>query len=228
MRDEKTKEEVISFWDRHFHNLKAMAIAKSDIAINTPLDECLQILGDSCDEVLDIACGNGLALIEAKLIGGKMRSGVGFDSSKNAIENANEIVAMSKIADLRFEVGDESFLSKISDSSFDGIFCSNFLDVIPDSLTLKVIEEIKRIIRPNGLILLKFNFYLTDDLIARLKMDQLAPSCYAINGVFRANNKTTETWISLFNGFEVVKQAGFQRAPGLPEDRLLLLKKGAK
>ena len=228
MRDGKTREEVISFWDHHFQNLEAMAIAKSDIAIDTPLDECLQILGDECCEVLDIACGNGLALIEAKLIGGKMRRGIGFDSSKNAIENANKIAALSKIENLQFEVGDESFLSKISDDSFDGIFCSNFLDVIPDFLTLKVIEEVKRIIRPNGLLLLKFNFYLTDDLIARLKMEKVAPGCYAINGVFRANNKTTEQWLSLFNGFKVVKQAGFQRAPGLPEDRLLLLKNGAK
>jgi len=228
MRDEKTKEEVISFWDHHFHNLEAMAKAKSDIVLDTSLDECLQILGDSCEEVLDIACGNGLALIETRLIGGKIKRGLGFDSSKNAIEYANKIVTMSKIDNLRFEVGDESFLSKISDNSFDGIFCSNFLDVIPDSLTRRIIEEIKRIIRPNGLLLLKFNFYLTDDLIARLKMDLITPNCYAMNGVFRANNKTTEQWLSLFKGFQVVKQAGFQRVPGLPEDRLLLLKKGAK
>jgi ubiquinone/menaquinone biosynthesis C-methylase UbiE len=225
MRDEKTKEEVISFWDHHFHNLEAMAKAKSDIVLDTSLDECLQILGDSCEEVLDIACGNGLALIETRLIGGKIKRGLGFDSSKNAIEYANKIVAVSKIDNLRFEVGDESFLAQINDASYDGIFCSNFLDVIPEEISLMVMGEIKRILKPQGLLLLKFNFFLTDDLIARLKMEKVGESCYAMNGVFRANNKTTEQWLGLFNEFEVVKQTGYQRAPGLPEDRLILLKK---
>ena len=66
---------------------------------------------------------------------------------------------------------------------------------------------------------------LSEDLITRLKMEKVDKDSYAINGVFRANNKTSEEWLSLFGGFNLIKQSGFQRAPGLPADRLFLLKK---
>lgn len=225
MKDEIIKKEVMAFWNGHFQNLQAAAIKRSDITIDTPLDEGLQILADSCQEVLDIACGNGLCLIEIKLLGGKIKRGLGFDASQNAIANANQIVALSGIENLRFEVGDETFLASIDDASYEGIFCSNFLDVIPDELALRVIEDAKRILKPGGLLLLKLNFFLTEDLISRLKMEKVGKDSYAINGVFRANNKSTEQWLSFFDGFNLIKQSGFQRAPGLPADRLFLLKK---
>ncbi|HOF54070.1 MAG TPA: class I SAM-dependent methyltransferase [Bacilli bacterium] len=225
MKEEKIKKEVMAFWNDHFQNLRATAIKRSDITIDTPLDEGLQILADSCQEVLDIACGNGLCLIEAKLLGGKIKRGLGFDASQNAIANANQIVALSGIENLRFEVGDETFLASIEDESYEGIFCSNFLDVVPDKLALKVIKDIQRILKPGGLLLLKLNFYLSEDLITRLKMEKVDKDSYAINGVFRANNKTSEQWLNLFGDFNLLKQNGFQRAPGLPADRLFLLKK---
>lgn len=225
MKKESIKEQVISFWNSHFQNLQPMAIKKEDIILDTPLDECLQILGDECSEVLDIACGNGLCLIETKLIGNKTKKGLGFDTSKNAIENAKEIVHLSNLDNLNFVTADEGFLSSLEANSYDGIFCSNFLDVVPDEISLKVIANIKRIHKPNGLLLLKLNFHLSYDLIAKLRMEKVTDNCYAINGVFRANNKSTDEWLSLFDGYKAIKITGFQRAPNLPEDRLLLLKK---
>ena len=55
VKSTKTKKEIISFWDEHFTNAQAMSITKDDITLDTPLDECLQFLGDNCDKVLDIA-----------------------------------------------------------------------------------------------------------------------------------------------------------------------------
>lgn len=225
MNTEEIKQKLVAFWDSHFAGGQAMTITKSDIVLDTPLDECLQILGDSCHSILDIACGSGLSLIEVMLIGKQVKKGLGFDTSKNAIATANEITSLSKIANLEFAVGDEDYLSSIKANSFDGVFCSNFLDVIPDAIALRAIADIKRILQPGGLLLLKFNFLLSADLIQRLKMEELGANCYAMNGVFRANNKTTEEWLKFFPGYEVVKITGFQRAPTLPEDRLVLLKK---
>lgn len=225
MKEEKIKKEVMAFWNDHFQNLRATAIKRSDITIDTPLDECLKILGDTCEEVLDVACGNGLCLIETKLIGDKIKSGLGFDSSKNAIENAKMIVNNSKIDNLNFIIGDDEYLNTLNSESFDGIFCSNFLDVIPDEISKRVIHNIKRIQKAGGLLLLKFNFYLSADLINKLRMEKVGDNCYAINRVFRANNKTTKEWLSFFPNYEVIKICGYQRAPQLPEDRLILLRK---
>lgn len=225
MNTEEIKQKLVAFWDSHFAGGQAMTITKSDIVLDTPLDECLQILGDSCHSVLDVACGSGLSLIEIMLIGKKVKKGLGFDTSKNAIATANEIASLSKIANLEFVVGDEEYLSSIKTDSYDGIFCSNFLDVVPDEIALRVIANIRRILQPGGLLLLKFNFFLDADLIQRLKMDELGPNCFAMNGVFRANNKTTAEWIGLFPDYDVIKVSGFRRAPNLPEDRLVLLRK---
>lgn len=225
MKNEQVAKKIISFWNQHFENLQPLTITRDDITIDTLLDECLKILGDTCEEVLDVACGNGLCLIETKLIGDKIKRGLGFDSSKNAIENAKMIVSKSKIDNLNFIIGDDDYLNTLNSESFDGIFCSNFLDVIPDEISKRAINNIKRIQKVGGLLLLKFNFYLTADLINKLRMEKVSDNCYAINGVFRANNKTTEEWLSFFPNYEIVKVCGYQRAPQLPEDRLILLRK---
>jgi ubiquinone/menaquinone biosynthesis C-methylase UbiE len=225
MKKEQVIKGIVSFWDQHFENLQPMTITKGDISLDTPLDEYLKVLGDTCEEVLDVACGNGLCLIETKIIGEKIKKGLGFDSSKNAIENAKMIVSNSKIDNLNFIIGNDEYLNTLSDESYDGIFCSNFLDVIPDEISKRVIKNIKRIQKAGGLLLLKFNFYLSADLINKLRMEKVSDNCYAINGVFRANNKTTEEWLTFFPNYEVIKVCGYQRTPQLPEDRLILLRK---
>ncbi len=127
MKNEQVAKKIISFWDQHFENLQPMTITKDDIPLDTPLDECLKILGDTCEEVLDVACGNGLCLIETKIIGEKIKKGLGFDSSKNAIENAKMIVSNSKIDNLNFIIGNDEYLNTLSDESYDGISVQIFL-----------------------------------------------------------------------------------------------------
>ena len=223
MDTKEIKTKSIEFWNEHFKNLQSFKIQKSDIVLDTSLDECLKFIGDHCENVLDIGCGDGICLMEIALIGERIKNGLGIDSSINAIKTAKEIVNLSKIDNVNFEVGDETALSKIKSQSYDGIFCSNFLDVIPANIGDKVIKEMKRIIKPNGYILLKFNFFLTPLLIEKLKMVEIEKNTYSMNGVIRALNRSTEEWISLFNGFKVLRIDEFERVPSMPKDRLILL-----
>lgn len=223
MDTKEIKTKSIEFWNEHFKNLQTFKIQKSDIVLDTALDECLKFIGDNCENVIDIGCGDGICLMEIALIGEGIKSGLGIDSSINAIKTAKEIVNLSKIDSIRFEVGDETALSKIKSQSYDGIFCSNFLDVIPANIGDKVIKEMKRIIKSKGYILLKFNFFLTPLLIEKLKMVEIEKNTYSMNGVIRAVNRSTEEWISLFEGFKVLKIDEFERVPSMPKDRLILL-----
>lgn len=225
MNIEEVKNQSIKFWDDCFKEYPTFKIQKSDITINTALDECLKFLGDHCEHIIDIGCGEGLCLMEIALIGDKVKSCLGVDAALSAIEKGNDIVKLSEIKNIKFEQGDENFLKDIPSQSYDGIFCSNFLDVIPASLSDVVIKEMLRIIKPRGYILLKFNFVLNPELIEKLHMVEIEKNTYTMNGVVRAMNRTTDEWVSLFPNFDVIRMDEFERAPNLPKDRVILLQK---
>lgn len=221
----EVKHQSIKFWDDYFKQYPTFKIQKSDITIDTALDECLKFIGDHCEHIVDIGCGEGLCLMEIALIGEKVKSCLGVDASLSAIEKGNDIVKLSEIKNIKFEQGDENYLKDIPSQSYDGIVCSNFLDVIPASLSDVVIKEMLRIIKPKGYILLKFNFVLTPELIEKLHMTKIEKNTYAMNGVIRAMNRTTDEWVSLFPNFDVIRMDEFERAPNLPKDRVILLQK---
>jgi SAM-dependent methyltransferase len=220
----KHKENSITFWNEFFKDSKPLTIKKEDVKIENALDKHLKHLGDSCENILDIGCGHGTCLMTSKYLGKKMIKGIGFDSSQNAIKFANETTRLSKIEGLTFICSDESFFESIEDDAYDGIICSNFLDVIHQDLSNKIISEIKRILKPNGLFLLKLNFYLNDELIKKLNMIEIEKDTYEMNGVIRSYNLSTEAWAEKFKPFEVVSINGYQRAEHLPKDRVILFK----
>lgn len=219
------KENSVQYWDTYFKDVKPLKIDPKEVKIENALDTYLKQIGDTCQSVIDVGCGMGTSLMGAKCLGQTMISGVGFDASKHAINFANETVKLSGITGLSFYQADESYLKTIEDASFDGMICSNFLDVIPKELSEMIILEMKRILKPNGLLLLKLNFFLDETLIQKLNMELIDENTYQINGVIRSYNQSTEAWINRFDGFEVITIDGFQRAPHLPKDRILLLKK---
>jgi ubiquinone/menaquinone biosynthesis C-methylase UbiE len=219
------KENSVQFWDGYFKDSKPLQIDPKEVKVEHAFDAYLKQIGDTCQNVLDVGCGMGTSLMGAKCLGHIMEKGVGFDASKHAIYFAEQTTQLSGITGLSFYQADESFLKTIEDASFDGMICSNFLDVIIKELSDGIISEMKRILKPKGLLLLKLNFFLDASLIEKLKMELIDENTYQINGVIRSYNLPTEAWIQRFEGFEVMAIDGFQRAPHLPKDRILLLKK---
>ena len=218
-------DTLIEFWDRYFQEIQPMKIIKDEIKIESKLDEELKYIGDCSNHVLDIGCGLGTCLMSTKLWGSKIKTGVGIDPSYHAIHFANETVALSHIEGLSFIQGDHKRLKEYSDHTFDGIICSNTLDVIPTEISDAMIQEIDRLLKPGGYLLLKLNFYLDESLIEKLKMEPIGEQMYQINGVLRAVNRTTDFWIHQFHGMTLIKQEGYKRAPHLPDDRILVFSK---
>jgi len=219
------KENAVQFWDTVFKDSKPLKINPKEVKVENTLDEYLKKIGDTCQDVLDVGCGMGTSLMGAKCLGKKMKYGVGFDTSKHAISFADQTIKLSGITGLSFYNEDESFLTTLEDASFDGMICSNFLDVILKELSENIIHEMIRILKPNGLLLLKLNFFLDASLIDKLNMELIDENTYQINGVIRSYNLSTEAWIDRFDGFEVMAIDGYQRAQHLPKDRILVLKK---
>ncbi len=216
---------LIEFWDTYFKEVKPMKINQDEVKIESKLDEELKFIGDHASQILDIGCGLGTCLMTAKILGEHMVSGIGIDPSESAIHFANETTSLSHIQGLSFVQGDHHLLSTYPDHTFDGIISSNTLDVIPTDISDLIIKEIFRLLKPGGYFLLKLNFYLDQSMIEKLKMEPIGNHMYQINGVLRAVNRTTEAWIHHFSGLTLIREAGYKRAPHLPDDRILVFSK---
>lgn len=225
MNAKEVNDKLITFWDSHFSGVAPMKIDLVQTKVEDNLDKHLKWLGDNATRVLDIGTGMGIPLISAKIFGTKMKYGLGIDTSVNGITFANETCKLSNIEGVEFKVGDNQLLKTIQDNSFDGIICSNTLDVIPSKTAEDIIKNIKRILVPGGHILLKFNFFLTKDLITRLKMEEIDKDSFTMNGVLRGVNHTNEEWISYFDGFKTILIDEYERVPGNPKDRIIILEK---
>jgi ubiquinone/menaquinone biosynthesis C-methylase UbiE len=221
----KENEKLIKFWNLQFEKVEPFKITHSDIDINQDFNRLLKYIGDNSTRVIDLGCGWGYGLLTAKLLGTTLEEGIGIDPSAHAIHVFNTLCEMSEIKGLKGIVGTHELLNQFNDSHIDGLICSNVLDVVPYETSIEIIEQIIRVLKPKGLCLLKFNFYLTDEIIARIKMENVATNTYTINGIIRGLNYTTDEWIKRFPQFEVIEIAEYERIPQGPKDRLVLLKK---
>ena len=219
------KEKSISFWDNYFKTIIPYKIEKKDVTIDNALDGFLKKIGDQCETVYDIGCGIGTCLIKAYCLGDEIKQGIGIDASKHAVLAATEIAKLSNFDHLTFLEGDESYLKSIETESVDGIICSNFLDVVTKPISDVIIQEINRIIKPHGLFLLKLNFFLDEEKINKLNMEKIDENTYAMDGVIRAYNLSTQMWLNRLDQFILLEEGSFQRAPNLPYDRILFLRK---
>lgn len=218
-------KKLINFWDHQFEKVEPFQLTKSDIDVSQDFNRLLKYIADNSRYVIDLGCGWGYGLLTAKLLGNAIEEGIAIDPSIHAINIFNKSCEMSKINGLKGIVGTHELLSQYSDSHVDGLICSNVLDVVPLETSLEIIEQIIRVLKPNGLCLLKFNFYLTNEIIERIKMENIAANTYTINGIIRGLNYTTDEWIKRFKNFEIIEMAEYERIPQGPKDRLVLLKK---
>ncbi|MFP4479214.1 MAG: class I SAM-dependent methyltransferase, partial [Candidatus Izemoplasmatales bacterium] len=157
--------------------------------------------------------------------GERMKKGLGIDTSKKAIDYANETKKISNLRSLDFKLGNHHDLKNFKANGFDGVICSNVLDVVPYETSKEMIEAIDRILKPGGLLLIKLNFYLTEEMIQKIKMEKIGENTYSINGVLRGMNLNTDEWVSRFNHYQLLEVDEYQRIQKGPKDRILLLKK---
>jgi SAM-dependent methyltransferase len=225
MNINEINQKLISFWNNQFEKLEAQVINKDDLSIDNPLDQGLKMLGDSCQNVLDFGCGSGYGLFLAALSGKQIKYGLGIDTSNNAIRFCQETSEKSNLKHLDFIVSDDAYLEKLEPASFDGVICSNVLDVVPYQTSERMIQRLDRILKPGGYFLLKINFYLTEEMIKRINMEALDHQSYAINGVLRGVNLSTDAWIERFKSYDVIKIDAYQRLEKGPKDRLLIFRK---
>ena len=95
-------------------------------------------------EVLEIATGSGLL---AKRVAPAAKKMIATDYSDGMIAEARKV---SYLSNLTFEIADAMDLP-YQDDSFDAVIIANALHIVPDPE--KVLLEIDRVLRPNGILI---------------------------------------------------------------------------
>lgn len=221
----KTNEDLRDFWNSNYGKLEPMKIDPSEVVVESKLDEYLKELADKSAKVLDFGSGSGRFMITARLLSDGIEEGIGIDTSVNGVNFSNETCKLSNISNLEFRVGSHLDLEKIEEGYFDGIICSNTLDVVPLLTSNEMIKGLTRVLKPNGLFLLKINFPLTEELIKKINMEEIDKDTYSINGIMRGLDHTDEQWIEKFKDFDLLKQDLFERIPNGPKDRIFMFQK---
>jgi SAM-dependent methyltransferase len=93
--------------------------------------------------VLDVACGTGIL---SKALAEAGASVTGIDVSDGFLQGARRLRSDSNIT---YEIGDIRNM-RFADRSFDAAICTLALDVLPE--TDRVVAEMKRVVRPGGVV----------------------------------------------------------------------------
>ncbi len=203
-------QTLITFWN------KALSLSEADraelrnvdperwkdLAPSKKLFEAACSLGKR-KKVLDYGCGNAwAAIIAAK---GGCPDVTAVDAAPAAVQAASLYsVRYGTACRIRLECVGTDWLQSVPSEMYDGIFCSNILDVIPPQTAEEIIRETARIIKRDGSMIVGLNYYLSPDAAAERDMKLIDGSQLYIDGILRLVSRTDEEWTELFSPWYVV------------------------
>lgn len=173
---------------------------------------------------LDYGCGDGWASIIAAKAG--LKNVTGVDVSSNAIQIADFYKSIFKTDKANFISIDTSWLKNQKDKTYDALFTSNVVDVVPFEIAKEIIKEISRITTDDADVIFSFNYYMPLDK-AKERGFEVEDSNIYINGVLRLMSKTDEEWKEVFEQYFDVVKLDYFAWPNEPSEtrRLFFLKK---
>lgn len=208
--DEQTKQEYISQINPE-EDWKEMAYSAKfrDIIINSLASQ---------EKVLDYGCGQGWAGICIK------KSGSADVTCVDVVENAAE---MTKFFGEIFNLG-EGFRSEcvstdwISESPagiYDGLVCSNVIDVLPTEVADSVIANIARITTDDAKIVIGMNYHSDEKSDPEKGIEVKNGNEVYVNGVLRMVSRSDEEWTSIFEKYFKVDAVDHYSWPGETTER---------
>lgn len=155
-------------------------------------------------KVLDYGCGEGWA--------GMLLCQAGCRDVTCA-EMAENAVALVKAVQKKLQIGDalhplvidENWLSTLPDASFDGIVCSNVLDVIPSNVCEQILARFARILQKGGKVVIGLNYHAELKDVPEKNITIRHGNCLYINGTLRLVSRSDEEWTDIFSHHFIVE-----------------------
>ena len=232
MKDaKKVNSDLVAFWneaiklpeDYKEEVRKATDNSVMDIVPSQKLYDAVKELG-SYKKVLDYGCGSGWGAIVAASNGCK--DVLAVDLGKN-ITDAAKFYADVLGVNIKTEVIDESWIKNAPACSFDGLICSNVLDVVPLETAENIVKEMARITTSDAKIVIGLNFYMSKEMAKKRNIELVDDMYLFVNDVLRLSSLSDDEWKIIFAPyFDVVKLDYFAWEGEEKESRrLFVLKK---
>lgn len=232
MKDaKKVNSDLVAFWneaiklpeDYKEEVKRANDNSVMDIVPSQKLYDAVKELG-SCKKVLDYGCGSGWGAIVAASNGCK--DVLAVDLGKN-ITDAAKFYADVLGTNIKTEVIDENWIKSVPACTFDGLVCSNVLDVVPLETAENIVKEMARITTSDAKIVIGLNFYMSKEMAKKRNIELVDDMYLFVNDVLRLSSLSDDEWKIIFAPyFEVAKLDYFAWEGEEKESRrLFVLKK---
>lgn len=233
--DDKTRkdnETLIEFWNSAYViSEEEMEQCRKDpdnwkeLVPSEKLFHAAESLG-SRKKVLDYGCGMGWAGIVAAKSGSPDVTAV--DVSETGVRSAEEFAKLYGVQDqVHTSLVSPEWLSAVPDGTYDGLFCSNVLDVVPSVTAKEIIREAARVVTDDASVVIGLNYYMSPEKAAERGIELVDGNCVYMNGVLRLVSLSDDEWTEVFSPYFTVEKLDHFAWPGETEEtrRLFFLMK---
>ncbi len=172
-------KDTIGFWEKVFASKEQLCKGR-DYTKNIgviDLEKGIEWISSTSEKILDYGCGNGVMVLRTLAYG--VNNIHGIDICENAIKAALKSVQEYELKDkASFEIGGVEALEKLQDCEFDGVILSNIIDNMIPKDSLRLLDEVARILKPGGKLLLKINPYIEEEKRQEWKFEELQEEFY--------------------------------------------------
>jgi len=180
--------------NRHFESEAWLRFTEGTTPASTPPPNLKPYIEPSPNKViLDVGCGWGRVAGQLYLEG---YSVIGTDINPTEVEyarkKAQEIISPDKPNTLRYQTDDATKYIDLPDESVDGVVLNAVLTaIIPQKDRRSMIEEIRRVLRPDGILsIAEFGQTTTAEYLADYRRHALVTGEYGTIVAFKDKSKT--------------------------------------
>lgn len=185
-------DSTITFWDQIFNKYQPKSV--SEVKLPKVLKSAIDWVSGSSESILDYGCGNGTLLFKC-LANKNVCNCLGIDISEKAIELAKSTAKFNNSESrTSFLCGGIEVLQGVKEDSYDGAILSNIIDNIMPDDAAAVLKNIKRIVRPQGKVLVKLNPYLTEEDMKEYGAELAGENLYLEKDGIYLWNLDTDAW----------------------------------
>ena len=211
-------QNLVRFWD------EAMTLSKeesqsgqkigdySELAPAQKLFLAAKELGQ-CQRVLDYGCGTGWASIVAAKEG--CPEVIAADLGQHILETLSFYATMYGVKEaVKPTLITDEWLKQMPEGAFNGIVCSNVLDVVPLETGEEIIKFLARVANKDARVVIGLNFFLDPEVAEKRGMELEDGTYLFVNGVLRLTNLSDDAWRARFDPFFEIEKLDYFAWPG--------------
>ena len=142
------------------------------------------------------------------------------DVVENAIQLAGFFRDVFKISDgFNAQCVSVDWIEKSQEAAFDGIFCCNVIDVVPEEAALNIIKNMARITTDDAAVVIGMNYYIEPVSCPEKNLEVRNKNELYVDGVLRMVSKTDDEWKKIFEEYFNVDSIEYFAWPGEKEEK---------